>query len=255
MTFVIPFRGYRPSPRSDGIKWINAHAQEAAPGAQNEPGAFATVESIPIPDYPDPTNPPVLNLTTDLGTLRPGWYRLRFTDTGTGEEFTAPRWWGAEGYRPSTRQVALHIKNRTVDDLNNFIGDFTDETVVTGDEVEELIVKAEQRILRRLDVDSNEVIPTESHQAISEVIALYAAMLVELTKFGEQIQANRSPYIHLRDLFIDQMKELLEDVRGIAATDDGGGGSKSVWDLVATQENEASFAFPDPFRVNWETQF
>lgn len=253
MSFVIPFRNYRPSKRNDAIKWTNAHAQEATDN-NGEPGAWNTIESFAIADYPDPTNPPTLNFTTDLATQRPGWYRIRFTDTGSGEEFTAGRFWGGEGYRPSTRDVALYIKNRTADPNGNYLGDFTADTAVTADEVEGLISKAQERVLRKLDVDPNEVIATESHFAISNMIALYAAMLVELTKYSEQIQANRSPYPHLKDLFDEEFAVVVEDVTGIPPVTTGTG-SKSLWDIVATQDNTPSFSFPEPDLVNWDTRF
>ena len=253
MTWVVRFKGVRPTPRDDGVLWTHARIQEATDNL-GEPGAFTDVETFPITTYPDPTNPPTLNITTDSANLLPGWYRVRFNDAGSGIEFTAPRYFSSVGFRPSTRQVAIHIKNRTVDENNNYIGDFTATTAVTKDEVEELIVKAEQRVLRKLDTDPNVPIPSESHQGVSELVALYAAMLVELTKFGEQIQANRSPYIHLRDLFNEQFPEVVTDVTG-ESPPVSGSGSLSVWDLVATQDNTPQWGFPDPETVNWDSKF
>jgi len=42
-------------------------------------------------------------------------------------------------FKPDTAEVAVFIKNRTVDENNKFLGDFDDTTIVTGDEVESLI--------------------------------------------------------------------------------------------------------------------
>jgi hypothetical protein len=255
MTYVITFKGLRPSSRTDGIKWTLSTIEESAPsGTNGDPTTWATVESFPIADYPDPASPPTFDRTTDLATLLPGWYRVRFNDPGAGVQYTSPRYFDSELFRPSTRMVAAYIKNRTVDSNNNYLGDFTSATVVTDAEVEELITVAKQRVLRKLDADPNEPIPVESHLAITSAIALYTAMLVELTKFSEQIQTNRSPYPHLFDLWKEMWPDLVEDVTGVPPTDTSGG-SKSVWDLVATQSNTAHYAFPDPATVNWETAF
>jgi hypothetical protein len=227
---------------------VGARIQQSADLDGEPTGGFTTIETYVIPDYADPANPPYMSLTTNNGTFIPGWYRIRFNDAGPGEEYTSPLFYDAISYRPSTRDVAVHIKNRTVDNLNNFVGDFTTTTVVTAQEVEELILKGEQRVLRRLDVDPNEPIPTESHEAIKNLIALYAAMLVELTKFSEQVTTNRSPYPQLKVLFDEQLAELREDVRGIVEDDPGGTGVGS---------GMAVFTFPEDAggMINWQTRF
>jgi len=256
MTFVVSFKGLRPSPRSDATKWTNSTIEQAdIVAATGEPVLpFTAVESFAIADYPDPTAPPTLERTTDLATLLPGWYRVRFNDAGSGVEYTAPRLFSATSFRPSTKTVAAYIDNRTVDGDNNFLHDFTTVTIVHVDTVEELISIAEQRILGKLDVDPNVPIPTEDSQVISGLVALYAAMLVELTKFSEQIQTNRSPYPHLLELFNQQMIEALENIRGVPPGSSGGG-SLSLWDIVATQHGEASYSFPTDPMVNWNTAF
>jgi hypothetical protein len=251
MSFVVRFRGVRPSGRDDAVKWVNATIEQAA-DVDGMAGAFTAVETFAITTYPDAANPPTLDFTTDLATLRPGWYRVRFNDPGAGVEYTSPRIFSQETIRPSTRDVAVHILNRTVDNQNNYLGDFTADTAVTDEDVEGLITKAQSRIMSKIDVDPNVAIPTESQQAVSDLIALYAAMLVELTKYGEQIQANRSPYEHLRDLFNTQLQELTVDIQGASALTDTGH-AKSLWDLVAVQSNTPHWAFDDPETFNWNS--
>lgn len=247
--FIVRFRDYRPSGR-DTLLWTTVLIQQAdIDTLTGEPGAWVDIDTKSIPSYPDPQNPPYMNFETQLGTLAPGWYRVIFKDVTGDQEITAPRMFrGGVSYRPSTRAVAAHIKNRTVDDHNNYLGDFTDKTEVTGDEVEELIGKAEQRVLRRMDLDPNVPIPTESQQAITDLVALYAAMLVELTKYSEQVASRVSPYAQLKELFDEQLIELREDVTGIK-DDDGGG-------VTTAGSGTAHFTFPDDInQVGWGTQF
>lgn len=166
---------------------------------------------------------------------------------------------------PTTREVAVHIKNRTVDSGNNFLGDFTDETSVTAEEVVELIDKVEEWVLRRLNIPSSTTIvpdpgpssttiefTDETKRAIRSLIALGAAALVELTKFSEQIARGVSPYPYLKDLFDEQLASLYESVTGNSAS---GSGGESLWDLVGKQFGLALYGFPDDPMVGWKTAF
>lgn len=249
MTFIVKFRDYRPSGR-DAALWTNVLIQQADVTADTgEPGTWTDIDTKVIPPYPDSTEPPYFSFETDQGTLAPGWYRVIFRDASSDQEITAPRLYrGGATYRPSTKAVAVHIKNRTVDAHNKYIGDFTSETEVTASEVEELISKAENRVLRRLDLDPNVPIPTESQEAITDLVALFAAMLVELTKYSEQVATKVSPYAELKALFDEQLIEIREDVTGIV---DGGGTGGGV-----TGSGMAHFSFPDDInQVSWTTQF
>lgn len=256
MAFVITFRGYRPSPRFDAVKWTTALIEQSAVTAgTGEPVSFVQIDSKPITDYPDPTDPPTLDFTTQLATELPGWYRIVFRDSFASTQATAPVLFTSESYRPSLRDVGTYILNRTADSNNNYLGTFTDDTTPTADEVEAIIFKSEQRILQKLDVDPNEPIPTESQRAVADAVALHSAMLVELTKFSEQIQTNRSPYQYLKTLWDELWPDLVKDVRGETPGTGTGGGSLSVWDLVASQFGEPSYAFPTLDLVNWDTHF
>jgi hypothetical protein len=63
-------------------------------------------------------------------------------------------------FRPTTSDVAVFIKNRTVDNNNNFIGDFTDTTIVTAAEVEHIITQAGSLVLSALRWDPTAPEPT-----------------------------------------------------------------------------------------------
>lgn len=257
MAYVVRFRRYRPSPRDDTLKWTQAVIEQSAPdGTTGEPTTWTQIEVKPIPDYPDPLAPPYMNATTELGTLQPGWYRIVFKDLTGDKEETAPQWYtGGISPRPSTKDVAVHIKNRTVDAGNNFLGDFTATTPVTDAEVDELIVKAENRVLRRIDKDPNIPIPTESQQAVKDLIALYAAMLVELTKYSEQVARGTSPYPQLKELFDETLQEVREDILGVAAAATVTGSTVLPW--YAGGSGTAHYSFPDDVggMIRWDTRF
>src|SRR5262245_54064548 len=107
-------------------------------------------------------------------------------------------------YRPTTLDVAVFIKNRTVDSNNNFLGDFTEETIVTGDEVNHIIDEAAPLVLSALRWDPTAdppSIPEDNTPAVQTLVALLSAIFTEVTKFSEQIARQVSPYPYLKELF------------------------------------------------------
>jgi hypothetical protein len=263
MSFVLTFSKYKPSPRQDGLLWTQVVIQQAAVAdpATGEPGSWTTIDTKAIAGYPDPTDPPTLSFTTEQATLVPGWYRVIFQDATGDQELTMPRLFSGVTFRPSTRDVALYVKNRTVDKFNNFLGDFKNGgvtnggTAVSADEVEGLIEKAEQRVLRLLDVDPNVPIPTESQAAVTDAMALYAAMLVEITKYSEQIQRQTSPYPQLKELWDDLWPALQKDINPTSAVPTSSG--IGLWDIVATGTRTAQGTFPetDEDKITYKTAF
>lgn len=161
-----------------------------------------------------------------------------------------------ERFRPETIDVAAFIKNRTVDDSNDFIGDFTADTVVTGDEVNRLIDESGEMVLAALRWDAAldpAPIPDDNIPAVRSLIALFTACFVEVTKFSEQIARQVSPFPYLKQMF-DQMLAQKQAELGITPPSTGGGsGGLSLVDLIANQYGRAIYAFPDEPQVNWTT--
>lgn len=158
-------------------------------------------------------------------------------------------------FRPKTFDVAVHIKNRTVDDNNNFVGDFDETTVVTSDEVEALIDQSGELVLAALRWDPTLTpapISDDNIPAVQALIALYAALFVEVTKFSEQIARQVSPYPYLKELF-DGMLSQKQAELGIMPPTGAGGGGLSLVDLIASEYGRAVFQFPDDPMVGWGT--
>lgn len=155
-------------------------------------------------------------------------------------------------FTPSTQEVAGYIKNRTVDGNNQYLGDFTPDTVVTDTEVESLIAMAEPMVLAALQWDP--AVPNivgSNVDAARALIAMLSAILVELTKYSEQIARGVSPYTPLRELFDDLLAQKQLEL-GIVSREQGRIG---LWDLVASQSGLPHFDFPDDPMVNWQTAF
>jgi len=160
-------------------------------------------------------------------------------------------------FRPVTGDVAVYIKNRTVDDTNHFLGDFTPATVVTDSEVEHLVDLSGPMVLAALRWDPTVVpptIPDDNIDAVKSLIALLTATFVEVTKFSEQIARQASPYPYLKEQFDSMLSQKQGDL-GIVQTGGSGGSSLSLTDLIASQYGIAQYAFPLDPMVNWRTAF
>lgn len=159
--------------------------------------------------------------------------------------------------RPTTADVAAYIKNRTVDDNNNFLGDFTSTTVVTQSEVDRIINQAGEMVLSA--VRYNPTVPTPFPAyivpAIKSLIALFSACVVEVTKFSEQIARQVSPYPYLKEMFDGMLAQTQADLGIMPPAGSGGGGGLSLTDLIASEYGLAIYSFPLEPTVNWDTAF
>lgn len=158
-------------------------------------------------------------------------------------------------FRPTTAEVAAFIKNRTVDGNNNFLGDFSSETVVTQSEVDRIINQAGEMVLSALRYDAllgASSIADDNAPTVKSLIALFSAIFVEVTKFSEQIARQVSPYPYLKDQF-DKMLSEKQSELGITPPQGTSGGGLSLVDLIAKEYGRAIFNFPDDPMVNWQT--
>lgn len=159
-----------------------------------------------------------------------------------------------EKFRPQTRDVATFIKNRTVDYNNNFHPDFLDAgAAVVKADVEGAIDQAGTMVLSALKWDPLAVppsIPDDNVPTVQSLIALFAAMIIEVTKFSEQITRNVSPYPYLKEMF-DSMLAAKQNELGIVSGETG----MSMVDLYLQQSKSAFYEFPDNPMVNWDTHF
>lgn len=226
---VRSFTEFAPIARYDGHPWYTARIQEA-PDADGAPGTWETIDTIDLSTNglgldTDPTQPAVRNLTTENAsddTTAVWWYRIVFVDgTGDQEQPTDPvatNETPAVNYRPSVLEVAFWLRQRTMDGNGNQLGTFTNATEPTGDQVEEAIDQAV--------IDVYDIVGASPVKAVSlvakKVTTLAAAMAVELSYFGSQITANRSPYNELKTLYDERLKALTLLLRTVGADDEPG---------------------------------
>lgn len=90
------------------------------------------------------------------------------------------------------------------------IGTFNDDTRPTGTQVEVLIAQAVGDMTGRVGADIDEGL----HVTAQSLVAIRAAMYVELSYFPEQIDAGQSPYDRLRSLWLDEIDDFGAAVSG-----------------------------------------
>lgn len=111
---------------------------------------------------------------------------------------------GTGDITPTVADVAALLRVRTVDNLGNEIGTFNDDTRPTGDQVEELIAVALTVVSPLVDEDAMVRVAPLARYAIS----LYAAMLVEMSYYGEQTDDDDSIYGRLETRYIEALRAL-----------------------------------------------
>lgn len=210
--------GFAPPPRYDTVPFTLARIEESAA----ETGPWTEIAELAL--YPvdtDPTNPVERNLTTAAATLDDGWYRVTFVDADGGEsepsdavtaDESEPALW------PTLAEVAAIIRARTRDTLGNELGRFTDETRPTAREAELLVDIAVDEIALRLP----SVIPARYEAFARRLVAIRAAMLIELSYWPETVADGDSPYARLEDMF-NRLYSTLMAALGIDTDEDGGG--------------------------------
>lgn len=292
MTFV-SMNDFRPPGRSDGLPWTQLLIEESAtssgPGSLIDTLLLSTGPGVqPVGLDNDPKHPVARDWTTVNATLAPGlgFYRVRFKDAaGLFSEYSdyvssLPLPWF-----PSLREIAVHIRNRTIERATNrFIGTFTDLTRPTEEEAWEAAELAINDIIADTGRLDRTGISSDSHRAVRSLAALRAAMIIERSFFSEQVGTNKSPYPGLERDWERRLPKVVdaiaEDIAGeIEPTVDygtGGGGGVTPnpttdKDLVVPSGSNVltksglwargsanpAFTLPEeqPGAVDWETKF
>ena len=97
---------------------------------------------------------------------------------------------GVQNYLPSVSQVAEHIMARTKDQYGKILGTFNASTTPTDVQVSALITTAGNRVADVI----GDTVPLSVVQDVSDIVALRAAMMVELSYFADQVSTSRSSY-------------------------------------------------------------
>ncbi len=118
-----------------------------------------------------------------------------------------------EAVKPTSDEVAILLKTRTRSDDGTEFGTFTDQTSPTYDEVSDLIDLAATEVLAQLP---DEIDPT-FYRAITRLISLRAAALVELSFFRNQNAGSNAPGAGgtLTAMFLSDLAALQDFLRGL----------------------------------------
>ncbi len=111
---------------------------------------------------------------------------------------------GTQSFVPTVDDVGAILRTRTKDDMGNETGTFNADTRPTDQQVLTLIGQAYDDVVAVIDDD----IPLESYRDARSVIALRAAMLVELSYWPDQVPLGRSPYTQLKELYDEMLPRL-----------------------------------------------
>lgn len=77
MSYVVPFKRFRPGSRDDGVPFTSVEVWEAA----TEDGVYGLIDTLPIaPVDADPEHPAYRDFTTNEALLADGWYKIVFVD-------------------------------------------------------------------------------------------------------------------------------------------------------------------------------
>jgi hypothetical protein len=236
MTFVISLADYVPPARYDNHAWTAAQMQEASDPA----GTWATIDTFAlIPVDTDPEHPQSRDFTSTNATLTSGWYRIVWEDAANHSfegEAIARQQVRDQNYAPTTDEVARLIISRTRDKYGNLIGVFTDETLPTAEQVDDIIGD----VITDVADFIGDTVPVALVDDAQHLVAVRAAMQVELSYYAEQVNTNRSPYNQLKQHFDEDIQQLIRQIQSIESGDDTGGA------VVAGVARRPVGSFPDP---------
>jgi hypothetical protein len=123
-------------------------------------------------------------------------------------------------WTPTPDEVARLLRARTKDANGAELGEWTDETRPTLDEVEGIIEQAIEIVAATTGRLLAEPCASGAHQ----VAGLLAAMLVELSYFPEQVRNDRSAYAEYKRLYDDGIAKVVECVEAGGGAASGGEG-------------------------------
>lgn len=242
--FIVSLEEFIPPPRHDGVAFLTARIEEA-PAAG---GPWGILDTIPLaPLDADPKNPQARSFTIDNAQYEHGYYQVVFIDVDANTATVGPVYNIAdpvESYRASVQDVADLLRARTLATNGVELGTFADTTRPTDEQVIRLINKAQDDVSGKIGL----VVPAMFVRDAQNLVAIRAAMYVELSYFPEQIRANKSIYPELLALWDAQLSALLASIEAAGA--DGVLDAEDLGSALAP-----AYAFPknEGGLVGWDT--
>jgi hypothetical protein len=133
-----------------------------------------------------------------------------------------------EDFTPTLADVAVHMRARLKDKLDNRLENFTADTNPTLKQIEALISKGVRKVAAKIGIEICEGGDTDRQAALYEdardLAALGVAIVAERSYYPEQVGTERSPYKPMLEEYRENAKTLVEAV----AEHCGGGDGESV---------------------------
>jgi hypothetical protein len=206
---TVTLADFRPSRRADGQAWTKAKIEGAATANAKSWDLVAEVTLDPI-DV-DPLAPALRSFTV---TTAFAWLRVVFIDKAGGEDLEVLVSTSQHSFRPTVDEVAGILSARTYDTGGDGLaggeqlGEFTEDTRPTAEQVEGRITKACTDVER-----ATGSIPGEMIGDTRPIAAMRAASEVERSWEPEETEAGRTIYQTLRMTFESDLATLVGNLR------------------------------------------
>lgn len=225
-----------PPPRAEADKpFTDALIDEVSDLTVNAEGhpEWLTIATIALePLDTDSRSPAPRSLETESATERAAYYRVRWVREPDEEEAIGGVFYFDDdgvSMRPTVTEVAAYVRARTKVAGGKELGTFTETTRPTFDEVELLIGQALDHVSMST---GGEPCNERLTRSMRSVIALYAAILVEVSYFPESSSNQSSSAVRLEALFNSRLKileaALAEECEGQGTGGDGPGGDSGA---------------------------
>jgi hypothetical protein len=239
MTYLRRLEGYTP-PERDTVHWLSARIEEAADPLTGTPADISGQITL-SPVITNPLSPPTYSFETRLATLAEGWYRVVWRDSNADE---APTEWvqlrALSPYAPTVADIAAILRARAVE-LGGFrVETFTDGTVPTAQQVQQLIGLYTPMVFAQLGrLDNLHCANGDDLRSAARALAgQRVALEVEASYWPEEI-VNAASVDVRRQLLADDLAALTPAMVACrASSDDGGDGGDS------TSRSDPAWSFP-----------
>lgn len=146
--------------------------------------------------------------------------------------------------KPDIQTVADLLQMRTVTRGGSYEGDFTANTTPSDTQAQRVIDKSHDVVFGKLGDPADWNVPADDiadyEGEATELIAMWAAMQIELSWYGDQVKSGQSPYPEYKTQFNESMNQLLEDLGLPGEVITGGRGGQIIERPV-----KADYGYPE----------
>lgn len=205
MAFTHTFRDIVSPQRVDDLPWTVVRPYFS----DSIVGPFVALSDVPIIDGA------LVSFDVTDAPQQVGWFEFEFDRVPSNPSVmsdpilspvsalvTDPTW------APTINDVADLLFTRTKDSGGNYLGVFSSRTNPTNVRAAHLVNVAQDHVIS--DLGGNPSAPAKQRNA-RHLTSLYAAMLVELSHYSEQITRDISPYKELKKLYDSELAQLEDE--------------------------------------------